>query len=452
MVVGYNTELPIYFSRRCRDLIRSPEYKALFPHTALDEESKAVDHWRVTQGGSYRAVGVSAGQTGLGAHCLIIDDPIKNIEEADSSLIRDKLWDWYQSTAYTRLAPGGGVLVIQTRWHYDDLAGRLLTPDAHDKFKVVRYPALAEEYEYWTPTQELVTSTVPLHSSDPSLTLLRQPGDPLHPDRYDKTQLEAIRATLQPRLWASLYQQRPSPEEGAIFTREMFKFCPSATPTLSPTTPHRVLITVDFAIGQKQQNDFSVIAVLYQTLNDEDLLYVADIKRFKAASLDIVEAILDTLRHYRAHPSSSSSQRRYVLLGVEDGQIWRSIKPLFQKRQREERLYVPLQELKPLTDKVARARPLQGRMQQGRVIFPRSAPWLAEAQSELLTFPAGVHDDIVDALAWGAHLALLSPSPSAGRPQASPSASTSTYTSTSTPTPSWLRGVIQGGKGGHMAA
>jgi predicted phage terminase large subunit-like protein len=223
----------------------------------------------------------------------------------------------------------------------------------------------------------------------------------------------------------------------------MFKFCPSATPTLSPTTPHRVLVTVDFAIGQKQQNDFSVIAVLYQTLDDEDLLYVADIKRFKAASLDIVEAILDTLRHYRTHPSSSSSQRRYVLLGVEDGQIWRSIKPLFQKRQREERLYVPIQELKPLTDKVARARPLQGRMQQGRVIFPRSAPWLAEAQSELLTFPAGVHDDIVDALAWGAHLALLSPSPSASRPQAGSSASS---------IPSWLRGVIQGGKGSHMAA
>jgi predicted phage terminase large subunit-like protein len=435
MVVGYNTELPIYFSRRCRDLVRSPEYRAIFPHTVLDEESKAVDHWRVTQGGSYRAVGVSAGQTGLGAHCLIIDDPIKNIEEADSSLIRDKLWDWYQSTAYTRLAPGGGVLVIQTRWHYDDLAGRLLAPDAHDKFKVVRYPALAEEYEYWTHTRELVTSTVPLQ--DPTLTLLRQPGDPLHPERYDKPQLEAIRATLQPRLWASLYQQRPSPEEGAIFTREMFKYCPSDTPTLSPTTPYRVLVTVDFAIGQKQQNDFSVISVLYQTLDDEDLLYVADIKRFKAASLDIIEAILATLRHYRAQ-----SQRRYVLLGVEDGQIWRSIKPLFQKRQREERLYVPLQELKPLTDKVARARPLQGRMQQGRVIFPHSAPWLAEAQSELLTFPAGVHDDIVDALAWGAHLALLSSSPSAGtRPQASSSS-----------TPSWLRGVLQGGKGSHMAA
>lgn len=329
-------------------------------------------------------------------HILIVDDPIKNQEEADSMMVRDKLYTWFQTAAYTRLAPGAGVLCIETYWSFDDLAGRLQArmendPDA-DQYVVVKYPALSEAWEYQDKrTKELVRS--PTAMADKHLKLLRPPGTCLHEARYPTAALQKIRANVAPRVWSALYQQNPVPEEGAYFKAEYLRRQPAM-----PRSEGMFLCTAwDFAIGMKQSNDWNVGATLLQ--DETDTLYVLEVLRFRGDSFVIVDAMLDAALRWGQNGAN------YVI-GAEDGQIWRALEPLLKRRMTERRQYVSYQVMKPMTDKLARARPLQGRMQQGRVVFPEGAGWMTEVEIELLRFPTGAHDDIVDALAWGAQLCL----------------------------------------------
>ena len=200
---SYSGSLAMSFSRKVRHQLREPNYKNIFNGAVLDPTSQSVESWLTTKGGGYVAAGVGGGITGKGAHVLVIDDPVKNREDAESEYNRDSVWDWYTSTAYTRLAPGGGILVILTRWHDDDLAGRLLQAAAEgaDEWEVVRYPALAEEDE-----------------------VFRKEGDALHPERYNIESLDKIRRAIGPRDWSALYQQNPVADEGDYFTREMVQY------------------------------------------------------------------------------------------------------------------------------------------------------------------------------------------------------------------------------------
>lgn len=673
--VGYNMDLPMKFSRKVRELMRDPQYQAIFPGAILNQDSQAAEEWSLQAGGGFLAAGVGGGITGKGAHVLIIDDPIKNQEEADSALVRDRLWEWYQSTAYTRLAPGGGVLVIEcmvgetlvlmadgterrldkiragdviatyengqltsttvakqrssgsdqiykimtksgkilrangrhpflaatpegelkwvrarslstankivavrgseesgqewsalrkgvmtqlsaeafalsttleksgltdtahrpttqltsaldisstgmaspplttpaswkhktasvlsvektaaslvtqndgstrllstivmppvksagcsvtaatqeldifelspshlplrdtsdftldevvsveldgveevfdvqvdrttnfiangvvssnTWWNDDDLAGRIQlamaeNPDA-DQFEIIKYPALSEAWEYrdnitgviYRFPEEVDTTNPPLGVSN-QLQLLRPKDFCLHEDRYPVDALHRIKHTLYPRIWSALFQQNPVPDEGMYFQKQWFK----SQRGFPMTYGLRIYTAWDFAISEKQQNDWTVGVTILQ--DENDVLYVLDVVRFKGDSFVIVEAILDAAHRWGSLPGVG------YLIGAEDGQIWRSIEPLVKKRMTERKQYPSYEALRPMTDKVARARALQGRMQQGRVVFPHEAPWLAQAQQELLRFPAGVHDDVVDAMAWAAQLCL----------------------------------------------
>ena len=319
----------------------------------------------------------------------------KNAEEADSADYREKLMDWYGSTAYTRLAPGGGVLVVQTWWHDSDLAGQLQTamkdPEA-DQFVVVKYPAIAEEDEYLDHDTDLIARG----DAPPNSTLLRRKGEALHPERYDLKKLEQIKRTISPRFWSALYQQNPVPDDGAYFLKEHFRR--SSIPHVSKSN---VFIAWDFAISEKKQNDYTVGTVLLQ--DENDTLHVAEQIRFKSGdALFIVEAILNLSKKWY-----TSGQR----LGFEDGQIYRAIESLLKKRMKERREYPSIQVLKPITDKLARARPLQGRMQQGRVSFNNEAEWYDVCRLEMLRFPAGAHDDCVDSVSWATQMAIGSQPP-----------------------------------------
>lgn len=409
--VGYNLDLPMGFSRKVREIFRDPIYQNVFPDARLDPDSQSVEKWNTTQGGGFTAAGRGGGITGKGAHILIVDDPIKDQEEADSVLVRDKLWDWYQSTAYTRLAPGGGVLVIQTWWNDDDLAGRLQqqmaligkddSPEGIDDFEIIKYPALSEQFEYRDKqTLNIVRSVEPIDTESPplgfstELELLRVKDFCLHEERYPTPALKRIRANLQPRIWSALYQQNPVPDEGMYFKKDYFRYVHA----LPSTHGQRVYTAWDFAIGEKQQNDWTVGATVLQ--DETDTLYVLEIHRMKGDSFQIVEAMLDVAERWGTAKNSG------YLIGAEDGQIWRAIEPMLKKRMSERRMFPPYEVLRPLTDKLARARPLQGRMQQHRVLFPEDAHWRGQAEQELLRFPAGAHDDVVDALAWVVQLCI----------------------------------------------
>ena len=446
--VGYNLDLPMGFSRKVREVFRDPQYQAIFPDAVLDPDSQSVEKWNTTKGGGFTAAGRGGGITGKGAHILIVDDPIKDQEEADSALVRDKLWDWYQSTAYTRLAPGGGVLVIQTWWNDDDLAGRLQqmmaligkegAPEGIDDFEIIKYPALSTHYEYRDDVDPanpgpIIRTDEPIDVANPPLgyskhlTLLRPKDTCLHEDRYPTEALKRIRANLQPRIWSALYQQNPVPDEGMYFRKEYFRY----QRQLPSPAGLRIYTAWDFAIGEKQANDWTVGATILQ--DELDQLYVLEIHRMKGDSFQIIESMLDVATRWGSTPGTG------YLIGAEDGQIWRAIEPLFKKRMVERRQYLPYEVLRPMTDKMARARPLQGRMQQGRVIFPEEAAWRAQAEQELLRFPAGVHDDVVDALAWAVQLCMGKEPPQAYTPP---------------PLKSWRDRLSESfaGSAGHMSA
>ncbi len=339
-------------------------------------------------------------------NCLLLDDLVKDIEAADSINIRDNTWEWYGSTAYTRLAPGGGVLAIMTWWHENDWAGRVqevMKSGDGDTFEIVRYPAINEDGDEYIlealpgrPIQQFPKNSPPPPEGS---VLTRKHNTALHPARYDTKMMLGIKGNLvasgQKRIWSALYQQAPAPEDGLFFTKDMFRHFNVAPPRHGRT----VVQAWDFAITEGEQNDYTVGATIMQ--DEFDNLYVLDIRRFKSGdSFFIIDAILDYARDFDAD-----------LLGFEDGQIWKSISSIFTKRCDERKQYPSFETLVPLTDKLVRAGPLRGRMQGNKVLFNPKADYYTALEHEMLRFPAGKHDDQIDALAWAVRLVLARAAP-----------------------------------------
>jgi len=319
------------------------------------------------------------------------------MEAADSVTIRDNTWEWYGSTAYTRLAPGGGVLGILTLWNEDDWGGRIIEVSESgegDKFEIVRYPAINEGYDEYLAADDTIEKVYPGQEPSIGSVLVREQDSALHPERYSLDMLLKIRKNFyargNQRTWSALYQQNPTVEEGNFFTKDMMRYYTHEPPRIG----RFVAQAWDFAITTKQSSDFTVCSTMLQ--DERDDLYELDLLHMKSDnSFVIVDAILD---QYEAH--------RPDVIGFEDGQIWKSIKALFEKRCHERRLYPSYEVLTPLSDKMVRAGPLRGRMQQKKIHYREDAPYRRVADREMLTFPAAKHDDIVDARAWCARLML----------------------------------------------
>lgn len=383
---SYSAALAVDFSRKVRGLLQDERYRNIFPGTHMDESSQSAERWNTAEGGGYVAAGVQGPITGRGAHIAVIDDPVKDRNDAESEITRQAVKDWYSSTLYTRLAPGGGVLVIMTRWHDDDLGGWLLScmaeaeqelaetgewPEDADRWEVVRYPAIATHDEPY-----------------------RKAGEALHPERYDLKALNKIKRTLIPRDWEALYQQNPVSAEGDYFKKQDFRLYETAP----PIETLQIYAAWDLAIGKKDSNDFTAGFVVGIDHNLD--WWVLDRYYGRWSASELIDKFFELQRVWKP-----------TLQGIEHGQIEMTLEPFIQKEIAERKEQFNYIKLKTRgNDKMTRARPLQGRMQQGRVHFPKNALWVQELTNEMLAFPSGKHDDQVDALAWiGQMILMLAP-------------------------------------------
>jgi predicted phage terminase large subunit-like protein len=362
VIVGaYNQTLAETFSRASRRIARDV--------LELDDERKATAQWMTRAGGVFRAVGVGGGVTGQGASLVVVDDPVKSREEANSAAYRDRVWNWYRDDLYTRLEPGGAVILIMTRWHADDLAGRILESEDAGNWEVVNLPALAEDGD----------------------ALGREPGAALWPDRFDVGDLARIRTVLGSASFASLYQQRPMPAEGGMFRREWFDVVQAA-----PATARRVRYW-DKA-GTEGDGDYTAGVLL--AVDGDGMYYVCDVARGQWSALQRERVIRQTAEMdgtgvpvwVEQEPGSG---------GKESAQA--TIRALAGFTVRAERV---------TGDKATRAMPLAAQCEARNVKLVRGA-WNGAFLDELTVFPQGKHDDQVDALS-GAFAKLARPQPRAG--------------------------------------
>jgi predicted phage terminase large subunit-like protein len=357
IAASHTAELAEKWGRRVRNLVAE---HSLVLGVGLASDSSAAGRWETSASGEYFAAGVGGAIAGRRADLVVIDDPVRSREDADSELIRDKTWDWYKSDLYTRLKPGGRIVLIQTRWHEDDLAGRLLIDMAAggDRWEVVSLPAIAEQ-------------------GDP---LGRRAGDPLWPEWEDQAALDRKRRTVGPRDWSALYQQRPAPEEGDYFKTEWLR--PYDKPPARETL--RIYGGSDYAVTA-DGGDYTVHAVV--GVDPEDRMYLLDLWRKQASSDVWIESFCDLVKEWK--PTE---------WGEEQGQIRAGVGPFLDRRMRERSAYVYRRQFPTRGDKAVRAQSIRGRMALDGLYVPHTASWYPDLRSELLSFPAGKHDDQVDAL------------------------------------------------------
>jgi predicted phage terminase large subunit-like protein len=303
---------------------------------------------------------------GILVHNCIIDDPVKNREDANSEAMRKKLWEWYVSTLYTRLSPDGRILLILTRWHELDLAGQIIEQmkaEDGEQWRVVSFPAFAE------PGRD------DAHESDD-----RREGAALWPDRYNAKRLSTIKRVVGAYEWAALFQQRPSPSEGAIFLREWWKYY-DESPGIMASRMDEIIQSWDMTFKDNTGNDF----VVGQTWGKKG----AD--RFL---LDQARARMDFPATVKAVCAMKSKWPQANRIYVEDKANGPAVISILQ---REIQGLIPVN---PEGGKVVRANAVTGQIESGNVYLPtpQRVSWIGDFIEECAAFPNGAHDDQVDAM------------------------------------------------------
>ena len=353
---SYGGELVSGFGRRLRNLMTSEMHQDVFPHGRLAGDSKAANLWHTEQDGVYVAAGVGGPITGRGAHLLLVDDPVKSREEADSERMRERVWEWYQNDAYTRLMPGGVIIIISTRWHEDDLVGRLLREQeaGGDKWTVLHHPAIDDD------------------------------GMALWSDRYPVPVLDRIRRNVGPRAWNALYQGDPAPDEGQYFERDWFKY--GVAP---PRNEMNIYAASDYAVSDGE-GDYTVHVVI--GIDNIERMWLLDLWRKQATADKWVASFLDLVRRWEP-----------IAWAEEKGQIEKAVGPFLTRMMNEQKTYVNRIGFaskggsKP-ENKRTRARSIQARMSVRGLWLPAGAWYAGMVENELLKFPTGQYDDIVDTL------------------------------------------------------
>lgn len=383
MLASYADTFAAQWGRKSRELLE--EWGPKLWGIRLSTESKGGQQWEIATHNSRRAngvmvtAGVGGGLTGKGADLMIIDDPVKNAEEAQSERTREAHHDWWKSTARTRLQAGAGVILVMTRWHEDDLCGRLLADqiEGGDRWEILNLPGIAEENDI----------------------LGREVGEPLWPgkdgERFDLDWMQQTKNAMGTYWFTAMYQQRPAPADGMLFKRANFRYYEKhegtnlvtihgeGAPKIFDTVYGTKFTTVDVAASEKEQADYTVASTWLVTVDRELLLW--DVERVKFEGPDLLPFLRRV--YFEQRPSFMGIERLGYGLTI------------IQELLREG---LPIVRLEPDKDKITRALPACARYEEHRIFHPRGTGWLDEFESELLVFPNGKHDDQVDTAAYAA--------------------------------------------------
>lgn len=371
---SYSADLATDMNYACQRIIDSDAYKQLFPQSRISSDKglkSSEGRWQrnadgyeiIGHGGSYRCAGVNGSLTGKGCDYGILDDVIKNRLEADSPTYRKRILEWYTSTMRTRLEKDGCMLIMLTRWHEDDLAGRLLAlaksdPEA-DQWEVLSFPAIKD------------IEKDPLAVDDP-----REMGEPLWPAKFDLANMMATKASSGTRDWNSIYQQRPTNEEGAIIKRHWWKFYDEL-----PEGIETMMQAWDLTFKDTKSSDF----------------VAGFVGARKGANIYIVDRVHDRLSFtetIKAFENFCAKYKQAYEKVVEEAANGAALIDTLRNK-------IPgIIGVRPQGTKIARVNAVSPMVEAGNVYLPNPerAPWVNEVIEEFTSFPAGAHDDQVDAL------------------------------------------------------
>jgi len=363
MMVSHTTDLAVDFGRKVRNLIATESYNEIFPEVALAVDSKSAGRWNTNFGGEYFACGIGSALAGRGADLLLVDDPHSEQDVINGNFsVFEKAYEWFTFGARTRLMPGGRVAIVQTRWHMDDLTGRvtndMIKNELADQYEIVEFPAL-------------------LDAEDADGKPIMKP---LWPEFFDLAALERTKASMPAFQWNSQYQQKPTAEEASIVKREWWGIWPHDQP------PHveYVIMSLDAAAEKHNRADYTALTTWGVFFNEEE----------NAHHL----ILLDSIKKRLEFPELKQ-------LSMDEYTKWEPDAFIVEKKsagtaiyQEMRRMGLPVQEYTPhrgTGDKLARLNSVADIIASGMAWVP-STRWADELVEEIAGFPFMSNDDLVD--------------------------------------------------------
>ena len=364
MMVSHTTDLAVDFGRKVRNLLGLQDYKDIFPTVQLATDSKSAGRWNTNMGGEYYACGVGSALAGRGAHLLLVDDPHSEQDVINGNFsVFEKAYEWFTFGARTRLMPGGRVAIIQTRWHMDDLTGRVVKDmsqnDKSDQYEVVEFPAIIETED--KKSGELIEK-------------------PLWPEFFDMAALERTKASMPLLQWNAQYQQQPTAEEAAIVKREWWQIWEKENPPMC----EYIIMSLDSAAEKHNRADFTALTTWGVFFNEET----------NAHNIILLNSIKERLEF----PELKD-------LAMEQYTMWEPDAFIVEKKssgvalyQEMRRMGLVIQEYTPHRgsgDKLARLNSVSDIIASELVWVPQTR-WAEEVIEEIAGFPFMSNDDLVD--------------------------------------------------------
>lgn len=385
ILASYGLELAERQSRKTRQLARDPRHQVIWQEKpVLSTDQKAVGDWSTSTGSNLMAAGFQTGITGNRAHGLIIDDPVKNREEADSPTIREKTKSEFREAAKTRLMPGGYIIIIQTRWHEDDLSGSILPEDYKGESGYIR----CRDGQVWE------VLNLPAKAEHPDDPLGRKPGEYLWPEWFTEGHLQEFENDpAGKRTWSALFQQRPTADTGLLFEEHMFRWFDPDLPVGAPGGLPKGIIPCIATDNATKEGGGDFTEHCIGGLDAQNDLYVWD-WWFGQKTTDItIDAFITLVRRWRP-----------VYRAHEGGPIEHAIGPAVNKAMREARVYTISEPMHSIKNKTVKLATLQAWAAAGRVWLPTKRPWAERLKQQLIGFPAARYDDAADCLGLLARL------------------------------------------------